>query len=243
MGLETWDTALHGVGMCICVAWWLQLLKHDESTREGVWLQMKLLISVHSEEISIECSIPKFADLQSAWLLRDPVTSSRRREFSCRRIETLECSTSHYRMPPGRNNVRTPLLMLIQTYGHSTATAAESPFADPSVLPSTSPTVDTFSCSSAGALASSTGCSGVLAFSSSFTALFLLGLRGRCCFLGGVFTSNFSWVLLVELAVGRIIRARKPWSAAFGAPILVRAFGFSDALDGAGREGRDVFLP
>lgn len=117
------------------------------------------------------------------------------------------------------------------------------PLADPSADPSTSPTVDTFSCSSAGPLGSSSGCSETLAVSSSFTALFLFGLGGRCCFLGGVFASTFSWVLLAELAVGRIIRARKPSSAAFGAPVLVRLLGFSGAFDGAGREGREVFLP
>lgn len=127
---------------------------------------------------------------------------------------------------------------------YAAGTAAVSPLEDPSADPSTFSTVDTFSCSSAaGALGSSTGCSEALAWSSSFTALFLFGLRGRCCFLGGVFTSTFSWVLLAELAVGRIIRARKPSSAAFGAPVLVRLFDFSDALDGPGREGREVFLP
>lgn len=145
-------------------------------------------------------------------------------------------------MPPNCDNVRVRLLEPIQTSGYSAGMPAEVPSAVSAAKSFTFPSVDTFSCSSAGASGFPSGCSERWAFSSSFAALFLFGLRGRCCFLGGVFTSTFSWVLLAELAVGRIIRARKPSSAAFGAPVLVRLFVLSGALDGAGREGREVFL-
>lgn len=55
--------------------------------------------------------------------------------------------------------------------------------------------------------------------------------------LGGVFASTFSWVLLAELAVGRIILAKKLSSTGFVPTLLVRDFGLS--LPGDASEARD----
>lgn len=67
---------------------------------------------------------------------------------------------------------------------------------------------------------------------------------GAGAFRGGLFTSTFSWTLLAELSVGRIIRARKSPPAGFVLAVLamlVRGFGFGLALDWAGRDKRAGF--
>ena len=46
-------------------------------------------------------------------------------------------------------------------------------------------------------------------------------------FLGGLLVSTFSWVLHAELAVGRIILARKPSSTALDRALLAREAGRS----------------
>ena len=63
-------------------------------------------------------------------------------------------------------------------------------------------------------------------------------------FRGGLLISTFSWTLLAELSVGRIIRARKSPPAGFALfvlAVLVRGFGFWLALDCAGRDVRAGF--
>lgn len=55
--------------------------------------------------------------------------------------------------------------------------------------------------------------------------------------LGGLLTSTLSCVLLAELAVGRIMRARKPSSAAL---VRERDSGFLVAADEAGRVVEDL---
>lgn len=61
-------------------------------------------------------------------------------------------------------------------------------------------------------------------------------------FLGGVLTSTFSCVLLAELAVGRIMRSKKPPSGAFVPATLMRGFDFgcSKGRDLGGKEVRAV---
>ena len=76
--------------------------------------------------------------------------------------------------------------------------------------------------------------------SSSLPPLFLLDLIG--CDLPGGACSTFSCVLLAELWVGRIIRARKDPSGAFVLAMLKRAFDFWVVVDGAGKEGREEDL-
>lgn len=75
---------------------------------------------------------------------------------------------------------------------------------------------------------------------STASSLFLCGLLGTA-FLGGVFGSFFSCVLLAELCVGRIILAKNPPSAGFDPAMLVRAGFFGGIADGAGKDARGAF--
>ena len=75
---------------------------------------------------------------------------------------------------------------------------------------------------------------------STASSPFLCGLL-ETAFLGGVFGSTFSCVLLAELCVGRIILAKNPPSAGFEPAMLVRAILFGGIVDEAGKDERGVF--
>lgn len=69
----------------------------------------------------------------------------------------------------------------------------------------------------------------------------------RLCFVigafrGGLFGSIFSWALLDELAVGRIILARNPSSGGLEPIVLARDLGRSAGWDTAGNDGREDFF-